>query len=105
MLTPEQLFEFATENIHGITFKYCSTEEYNERTKKLEPRFAKAQTIQGTQKIHAAIPFSETQIITKNYSLSYDQQKQQIQKDLSELNEMETKLIESGFVTAEYNNA
>ena len=45
IMTPLQLFEWASENIPGVVFRYCSTEEYEEVKHHLEKRFENSRTI------------------------------------------------------------
>ena len=50
ILTPYQLFEFASQDISGITF-YVNSETVKKTAAILEPRFAKAEHIKGTRNI------------------------------------------------------
>ena len=57
-MSPLQLFEWATESILGILFKYCCTEEYEEVKPYLETRFQNSRTVPGTHKLHSFIPYT-----------------------------------------------
>ena len=50
ILTPYQLFEFASQDISGITSFYVNSAPI------LEPRFAKAERIKGTRNHHQSVP-------------------------------------------------
>ena len=95
-MTPFQLYEWARENIPGVHFCICSTEEYERQNISLETRFEHTRMIPGTRKLHSFIPVSKE---TRIYSLSSDARKDHVTKlpgDL-ELDEV------SGFVTS-YNS-
>ena len=64
IMTPRQLFEWAVDNISGITFKYCSCEEYKSEELLLEQRFKLARTIPGTRKLHSFVPVTRNTIAT-----------------------------------------
>ena len=56
ILTPYQLFEFASQNISGIT-SFCVNSETVKKTETiLEPRFAKAERIKGIRNHHQFVP-------------------------------------------------
>ena len=59
IMTPHQLFEWASNNIQGIVFQYCSCTEYEEVKDQLEARFQTSRTIPGTRKLHSFIPVSQ----------------------------------------------
>ena len=48
ILTPIQLYHWAKDNIPGVNFFYCSTEEYERQKLFLECRFLQSKTIPGT---------------------------------------------------------
>ena len=68
IMTPEQLYVFAKDNVEGINFKYATMEDHENEELKLTERFEKCCTIVGTQKLHTFIPLSKNKIITKVYS-------------------------------------
>lgn len=78
---------------------YCTNEEYNENEKKLFLRFDDSRTVPGTQRIHAIIPLSELQMLTKPYSSSSQEYIESLlpSEDMSEFNE-----LQSGFITVNY---
>ena len=55
ILTPYQLFEFASQDISGITSFYVDSETVKITAAILEPRFAKAECI-GTRNHHQFVP-------------------------------------------------
>ncbi len=59
LMTPCQLFDWATINIPAVHFEYCSAEDNEMEQKYLEQRFMKARTIPGTRKLHSFIPISK----------------------------------------------
>ncbi|SMN01563.1 hypothetical protein SPONN_2634 [uncultured Candidatus Thioglobus sp.] len=71
IMTPQQLFEWASSNLHAITFEYCSKDDYKREEIHLDERFQRAQTISGTRKIHCFIlPLSCNTVRTKLFSSS-----------------------------------
>ena len=100
IMTPFQLYEWARENIPGVHFCFCSTEEYERQNIFLETRFERTRTIPGTRKLHSFIPVSKDTLMTRIYSFSSDTKKDRVTKlpgDL-ELDKV------SGFVTCSYNS-
>lgn len=99
IITLRQLYDFANKDIPGISFMYCTNEEYNENENKLSLCFDNSHAVSGTQRIHAIIPLSESQMLTKPYSLSSQEYNVPLfpSDDMSELNE-----LQSGFVTIHY---
>ena len=98
IMTPRQLFEWASINIPTITFTYTSLEEYERQQIFLETRFQKARTIPGTHKYHSFVPISKDKVRTRYFSSSKISKEfyvsaQQNELDLDEL---------SGFVTCCY---
>lgn len=47
IMTPFQLYEWASENIRAVTFNYCTTTEYDIEKSFLEKRFENSQTFPG----------------------------------------------------------
>ena len=70
IMTPHQLFDWASCSIPAVHFDYCSSDDYEAEEKKLEERFAKSRTIPGTRKLHSFIPVSNDRIKVKVFSLS-----------------------------------
>ena len=73
IMTPCQLYEWASENISTIVFTYCTTDDYRKAETFLEHRFQQSRTIPGTQKLHCFIPFQKDKLYTKLFSNSNTQ--------------------------------
>lgn len=58
ILTPQQLFEWAVANIHGIKFFFVSTKDIHlhESSFALEERYSTVKTIPGTRSHHSFVP-------------------------------------------------
>ena len=98
IMTPFQLYEWASSNIPGVSFDYCSVVEYNTESKDLERRFGTCRTIPGTRRLHCFIPQSRDTVLTKRYSACSNSQVQKVTKVSTEL-EMEEI---TGYVTCIY---
>ena len=70
IMTPRQLFDWASTNIPAVHFGYCSLVDYEVEDKNLEEQFAKSRTIPGTRKLHSFIPVSKDRITVKAFSSS-----------------------------------
>ncbi len=70
IMTPHQLFEWASINIPAVHFEYCSSDDYKAQQEDLEQRFMKARTIPGTRKLHSFIPVSKGKLQVKAFSAS-----------------------------------
>lgn len=70
IMTPFQLFQWASESIPSVTFNYCSAEEYEAEKSHLEMRFQKSKTIPGTCSLHSFVPTSKDTLQTRRYSMS-----------------------------------
>ena len=68
IMTPRQLYDWATINIPTIHFDYCSSDDYEAEKKNLEQRFLRARTIPGTRKLHSFIPVSKDKLHVKQFS-------------------------------------
>ena len=99
IMTPKQLFLYATENISGINFLYSSNKEYTKEASDLEERFASGSTIKGTHKLHCFVPISKTQIEVK--PISNKNQGEKIVKVINKNKDIELHEIR-GFVTVRY---
>ena len=82
ILSAEQLFTFATNEIHGMNFGYVDKKEYEE-LELLEARFSQSKTIPGTQKFHCFKPISNSQIEVKPYSSSTKKFTKKVMKTIS----------------------
>ena len=58
------------ENVPGVHFSYCNTEEYERQKIFLQTRFEQTRTIPGTHKLHSFIPISKDTLRTRIYSFS-----------------------------------
>ena len=70
IMTPRQLFDWASINIPSVHFTYCSLADYEEEVKNLEERCSRTRTIHGTRKLHSFVPVSEDRIKMKPFSTS-----------------------------------
>ena len=70
IMTPRQLFDWATKTISTVHFEYCTTDDHKREKNYLEQRFQASQTIQGTRKLHSFVPTSNDTMIVKSYSAS-----------------------------------
>ena len=70
IMTPRQLFDWATKTISTVHFEYCTTDDHEREKNYLEQRFQASQTIQGTRKLHSFVPTSNDTMIVKSYSAS-----------------------------------
>ena len=70
IMTPHQLFEWASEIIPSIHFEYCSLRDYEIEERNLQERFARSRTIPGTRKYHSFVPISKNKIRMKVFSAS-----------------------------------
>ena len=74
ILTPYQLFEFASQDISGITSFYVNSETVKKTAAILEPRFAKAERIKGIAKLgnHCALKLEKaTKVSFTGFFSSY----------------------------------
>lgn len=97
-MTPRQLFEWASNNIQGIFFQYCSCAEYEEVKGHLEARFQPSRTIPGTRKYHSFIPVSQESVQVRSFSRAATFKTEKVTKQESELAIDDI----SGYVTCVY---
>lgn len=78
ILTPRQMFEWASNNIKGIKFLYISTNNvtYNAKRFKLAERFANSITLKGTRSHHCFIMTGNGQLMMKRLSDDVHQTKE-----------------------------
>ena len=95
IMTPRQLFDWATTAIPTVHFEYCTTEDYEREQHHLEDRFKASRTIQGTRKLHSFVPISKEKLKVKSYSASSSSKEVRITSSDSEMPEDKI----SGFVT------
>ena len=97
IMTPRQLFDWASTNIPTIHFDYCSLVDYEAEEMNLEERFAKSRTIPGTRKLHSFVPISKDRIKVKAFSASTTSKEERVSCD-DDFDELPLESI-SGFVT------
>jgi len=97
IMTPRQLFDWASANIPAVHFGYCSLVDYEVVEKNLEERFAKSRTIPGTRKLHSFIPISKDRITVKAFSSSTTSKEERV-SCVVESDDVPVESI-SGFVT------
>ena len=78
IMTPRQLFEWAVDTLPTVSFKYCTTQDYQEEESLLRERFLKSCTIPGTRKLHAFIPITRSTLCTKEYSMSSNSKEKRV---------------------------
>ena len=98
IMTPLQLFEWASNSIPGIVFRYCSCVEYEETKVQLEARFDNSWTMPGTRKLHSFVPVSRDTVRVRPFSSSITSKEEKVMKQEAELEVG----INSGYVTCEY---
>ena len=60
IMTPRQLFDWASTAVPSVHFGYCSMEDYEREQHNLERRFHQSRTIPGTRKLHSFVPISKS---------------------------------------------
>lgn len=83
--TPQQLFEWAVENIAKIELAYSTQEDYVESECFLKNRFDQALAIKGTHQYHAFIPESTSKILVKNFSMNSEALEKEVSKSSDKL--------------------
>ena len=68
ILTPLQLFEFCTKNIHNIKSIYFTVNDWESENDLLKIRHQSVKTIPGTRKCHSFAPLSEHEVKVKPFS-------------------------------------
>jgi transposase len=104
ILTPRQLYDFATENIKSIDFEFCTKHDYEETQKFLLNRFSESKAIVGTQKFHSFVPVSENKIVVKPYYSSQEESLECVTL-VDQITPTDLECITSGFVTVAYDNS
>jgi hypothetical protein len=69
-MTSHQLYEWAQSSTHNLNFDFVTENEYKEEEGLLSSRFATAETVCGTQQLHAFMPVKKGVLNTKMYSAS-----------------------------------
>lgn len=99
IMTPRQLYDWASVSIRTTFFGYCSSEEYEKELAHLQGRFEKVRTIPGTRKLHSFIPLSLEKIETRKFSTSSISK---VEKVVAAETELPLENIK-GFITCIYN--
>ena len=68
IMTPRQLFDWASKSIPAVYFEYCSNEDYEREEQNLQQRFHRARTITGTRKLHSNVPISVEKVQVRPFS-------------------------------------
>ena len=100
IMTPLQLYEWASKAIPSVDFAYCTIEQYQSEKAVLENRFQNSRTITGTRSLHSFIPVSSDTLETKRYSLSSISKNERVTKQDMDIH---IELV-SGYVTCVHNN-
>jgi hypothetical protein len=66
-MTPQQLYEWAQSSTDNLNFDFVTENEYKEEEGLLSSRFATAETVCGTQKLHSLMPVKKAVLNTKTY--------------------------------------
>eukprot|EP00731_Ephydatia_muelleri_P017532 Em0010g630a len=69
ILTPNQLYQFALQEIKGIHFSYGTLQEHKDEADFLAERFKYSRTVPGTRSFHSFIPISISSVEVRPYSL------------------------------------
>ena len=70
VMTPHQLYEWASAAIPNIHFEYSSMQDYERESVHQEERFVRSRTIPGTRKYHSFVPVSKDKVKASFYSNS-----------------------------------
>ena len=81
ILNAKKLYEFASNEIAGMSFCFVTNEEHNEEEKILQARFLKSKTLPGTQKYHCFKPLNTTMVEVKQYSAAEQKYNKRIMKN------------------------
>lgn len=85
IMTPRQLFDWATANIPAVHFEYCSKGDYEREYRSLEHRFQLSRTIPGTRKLHTFIPISNQKVRVSAYSSSSTCKEHRVTQDKDDI--------------------
>jgi len=56
LLTPQDLYTWATENFTNVDFTFITNENYSNKKNALDVRYSHAKTVKGTQALHNFLP-------------------------------------------------
>ena len=68
ILTPLQLFEYCSQNIHNIKTIYLYINDWENENNLLKERHQNSKTIPGTRKLHSFIPINEHELEVRSFS-------------------------------------
>ena len=68
ILTPQDMFAFCRDNIHGVHFHFVSNETIQEVDAALQQWFSECHTLKGTQRYHRYVPLSTTTLAVHEVS-------------------------------------
>ena len=78
IMTPRQLFDWASTAVPSAHFGYCSMEDYEREQHNLERRFHQSRTIPGTRKLHSFVPISNSKVRVSYYSSSDNSREERV---------------------------
>jgi hypothetical protein len=96
-----QLYEWAQSSVYNLNFDFVTRNEYKEEGSLLSSRFATAETVHGTQQLHAFMLVKKGILYTNMYSASPNCTENHVisvLKDVIDLKDI------TGFVTCMYDN-
>ena len=99
IMTPHQLFEWASDNIPAVSFEYCRTDDYKREQAYLEEQFQRSRMIPGTRKLHSFVLISKDRVRIRAFSSSSISKEETVTSCKSKLPVEQI----SGFVTCSYN--
>jgi hypothetical protein len=101
IMTSHQLYEWAQCSIHNLSLDFVTENEYKEEECLLSSQFATAETVHGTQQLHAFMPVKKGVLNTNIYCASPNCTENRVisvLKDIIELKDIR------GFVTCLFDN-
>ena len=99
IMTPRQLYEWASNSISNIHFNYSNIDDYDRASEELEQRFRQPRTVPETRKYHSFLPISTEKVIVRLHSSSNVTKEETVTLTLTDLS---VELI-TGFVTCRSN--
>ena len=78
IMTPHQLFDWASTAVPSAHSGYCSMEDYEREQHNLERRFHQSRTIPGTRKLHSFVPISNSKFRVSYYSSSDNSREERV---------------------------
>jgi len=59
LLTPQDLYTWATKNFTSVDFTYVTNENYLNKKNTLDVRYSHSKTVKGTQSLHNFVPVND----------------------------------------------